>query len=31
MCVAVPGRIEWIGEATASAVPARINTGDHTH
>lgn len=28
MCVAVPGRVEWIGPATAGSIPARINIGD---
>ncbi len=31
MCVAVPGRITWIGVATAASIPARIETGGATH
>ena len=31
MCVAVPGRITWIGAATAASIPAQIETGGATH
>jgi hydrogenase expression/formation protein HypC len=31
MCVAVPGRITWIGESTAASIPAQIETGGATH
>lgn len=27
MCVAVPGRVTWIGEAKIGSTPARIETG----
>jgi len=30
MCVAVPGRITWIGESTAASTPARVESGDVT-
>jgi hydrogenase expression/formation protein HypC len=30
MCVAVPGRIIWIGENTAASTPGRIQTGGTT-
>lgn len=30
MCVAVPGRIIWIGEDTAASTPAQIETGGVT-
>lgn len=26
MCVAVPGRLIWIGEGTGASIPARIET-----
>lgn len=28
MCVAVPGRIVWIGEAASVSIPARIETAE---
>lgn len=28
MCVAIPGRIVWIGESGDASTPARIETGD---
>lgn len=28
MCVAVPGRVEWIGARTATSIPGRIKVGD---
>ncbi len=28
MCVALPGRVEWVGEGTAASVPGRIRIGD---
>ncbi len=31
MCVAVPGRITWIGAATVASIPAQIETGGATH
>ena len=31
MCVAVPGRITWIGANTAASIPAQIQTGAATH
>lgn len=31
MCVAIPGRVVWIGVASELSIPARITTGDHTH
>ena len=31
MCVAIPGRVEWIGAGSAASIPARIDTGDAVH
>ena len=31
MCVAIPGRIIWIGADTAASIPAQIETGATTH
>ena len=28
MCVAVPGRVEWIGPGSVASILARIDTGD---
>lgn len=28
MCVAMPARVEWIGERTTISVPGRISLGD---
>jgi hydrogenase expression/formation protein HypC len=30
MCVAVPGRITWIGESTAASIAAQVESGDVT-
>lgn len=30
MCVAVPGRITWIGESTPASIPAKIESGNVT-
>ncbi|NND02189.1 MAG: HypC/HybG/HupF family hydrogenase formation chaperone [Acidimicrobiia bacterium] len=29
MCVALPGRVVWIGERSATSIPARIDVGSH--
>jgi len=31
MCVAVPGRVEWIGSTSDASIPGRVNTGDASH
>ena len=31
MCVAVPGRVEWIGARSDESIPARIDTGNSVH
>ena len=31
MCVAAPGRIEWIGAPTAASIPGRIDAGGRLH
>lgn len=31
MCIALPGRIEWIGEAGTGSIPARIVVGAARH
>lgn len=28
MCVALPGRVEWIGTRTAASIPGRIRIGE---
>ena len=30
MCVAVPGRVVWIGDVAGASIPARIETADAT-
>jgi hydrogenase expression/formation protein HypC len=30
MCLAVPGRIQWIGEGTTGTVPGSISFGEQT-
>ena len=31
MCLAIPGRVVWIGEPTATSIPARIESAGTTH
>ena len=31
MCVALPGRVEWIGDVSATSIPARIVVGNARH
>lgn len=30
MCVAVPGKITWVGETTPGSIPGIVQVGDHT-